>query len=246
MTNLSLSVGRPKTRGLVLAGDPTVQLLPPAIRDRAKNRQFRQLMVLLVVLAVAIVAGGVAFGLFRSVSAQDALDAANAETQRLLAEQQQYAEDAAVSDVVDATRQAQELVTTSEVNYFLFVMELGARMEDFGTIETVSLAAPPAWGQALGAPAMLRETPQVAVTFTIVTKRFVTVADAVARFGTMTGYLDSGISGSTWEAGEGVYRTEITIGLSDEVYLGRFAADDEAAAEDEAVSEDPATEGAAQ
>ena len=72
---------------LTLAGEPSVQLLPPMVRDRAKVRESRRVMILLMILAVVVVAGGVTFAFSRSVASQIALAEAQAKTDALLAEQ---------------------------------------------------------------------------------------------------------------------------------------------------------------
>lgn len=231
----SISIGKPraaKVKGPVLSGDPTVQLLPPAVRDRVKNAEFRRLMVLLVVLAVAAVAGGVAYGLYRSIQAQDALAAANAETARILAEQETYRADAAVADVVEATHQAQQMVTATEVDWQLLYGELEDRLGSRAEVNAFILDTAVPWSSARTSPGQLRAVPTVRAALVVWSPNVITVAELTDRFSTIPGFLEVYFNASMWEEEEGVFQTTVEVAFDASWYIGRYAPAEEAPTEE--------------
>lgn len=231
----SIAIGKPraaKVKGPVLSGDPTVQLLPPAVRDRVTNAEFRRLMVLLVVLAVVAVAGGVAYGLFRSIQAQDALAAANAETARILAEQETYRADAAVADVVESTHQAQQLVTATEVDWQLLYGELEDRLGSRAEINSFILTTPAPWTAAPTSPGQLRAVPVVRAALVIWSPDVISVAELTDRLATVPGFIEVYFDASVWQNGEESYQTTVEVALDASWYIGRYAPPEETPAQE--------------
>ena len=103
--------------GLTLGGEPRAQLLPASVKLREKARNTRQLMVMLVVLAI-VVAGAGTFGAFwLAQQAETQLAAEQARTLDLLAQQAEYAEGANVAAQVEATENAQRMITANEIDW---------------------------------------------------------------------------------------------------------------------------------
>jgi len=241
----STALARPKgAKGLVLSGDPIVQLLPPAVRDRTKNREFRRIMVLLIVLSVALVAAGVAFGLFRTIQAQVALDAANAETARLLAEQEIYRADAAVADVVENTHAAQSLVSTTEVDWRALYQEIDDRIGSRGNIMNVSFRSDLPWQPASLSPGPFHAVPSVSVAVTVQSPSVLTLAEISDRLATIPGLLEVSFASTSRAGVDGDFVTVVDLTFDEQLYIGRYTpAEEEAPA---ATPTDESTEEATQ
>jgi len=218
----------PRAKAPPLAGDPTVQLLPPSIRDRAKNREFRRLMVMLIILAVVVVAGGVAYGLYRSVQAQVSLTAAYAETARLMAEQETYRADAAVADVVAATEEAQQIVTTTEVDWQQLLDDIDGSLSSKTDVTAVAVTTPLPWSSAPVSPGLLRPVPTVVASITVTGPKVANIADLTARLSELPGFVEAYFdSASATDTG---FATTMIVAFDQTRFLGRYAPVDQAPA----------------
>ncbi len=218
----------PRAKALPLAGDPTVQLLPPAIRDRAKNREFRRLMVMLIILAVVVVAGGVAYGLYRSVQSQVSLTAAYAETARLMAEQETYRADAAVADVVAATEEAQQIVTTTEVDWQQLLADIDGSLSSKTDVTGVTFTTPLPWATAPVSPGLLRPVPTVVASITVTGPKVANIADLTARLSALPGFVEAYFDSAA--ATDTGYATTMIVAFDQTRFLGRYAPADQAPA----------------
>lgn len=119
---------RPAVRsGVVVPGAPLapqVNLLPPEIRASRSLRTVKRLLALALVAVLALAGLGYAFAAMQASSARSEAEAEQAETRRLLAEQQQYAEVPQVLGALDSAEQARLLGTSTEVLWKPYLDEL--------------------------------------------------------------------------------------------------------------------------
>ncbi len=101
-----------------------IDLLPTEVRERAATRTTRSVMLLLVLLAVVVVAGGFALAFLRSLDAQSALAAAQAQTSALQAQQQQFAGLRGLQQRVALGDAAEQVATATAVDWEQIVGEL--------------------------------------------------------------------------------------------------------------------------
>ncbi len=220
------------SKKLTLAGDPSVQLLPPMVRERAKVRESRRMMILLMILALVVVAGGVTFAFTRSVAAQAGLAEAQARTDALLAEQATYAEAASVADLVEATKSAQLLLTATEADWASIYSEISRRLASSTSIDSGVVSAPAPWeGIATTTSGVNTADGMISVSIVVQSKKVITAAEISAKLATMTGYASSWITGTTFDE---VYLTNIVITLDADALTHRFA---DATAEADAADE---------
>lgn len=238
--------------GLVLGAEPRVQLLPPIVRQRAKIRETRRLLVLLIVLAVAIVAGGVTFGVYQSARAQLELAAIQVQTETILAEQTQYAEGARVAGLVRVTEDAQLLVTAGEVDWVQLVGEIRAYLPAGAGFDSVELVAPAPWEPALVPEDPLRASRIATVRITVSSSSYDLAALFAAAVTDHPAVADVRITSSTLDAGR--YLTVVSLTLDTEALSTRFSEDPDAEDADSEAESTPsptptptptATEGAA-
>lgn len=231
------------TKNLTLAGDPRVQLLPPMVRERAKVRESRRIMILLMILAVVVVAGGVTFAFTRSVASQIALAEAQAKTDALLAEQLTYAEAASVADLVEATESAQLLVTATETDWASIYSEISRRLASASSIDSGVVMAPAPWeGLAATTTDIDNVDGLISISLAVQSKKIITAAEIADRLHTMTGYASSWITSTAYEESDQVYYTSIRVTLGADALTHRFAAAADGESTDADVTDETAVE----
>lgn len=141
---------------------PQVNLLPPEVKASRSLQTTKRVLLLAVVGAVALAAVGFVIAQMQLSAAESDLAREQTETQRLLAEQAQYAEVPQVLGRLDRARTAQELGTASEVIWAPYMRDLMATAPDgvaFGTISVIGatpMQPAPAPGHPLEEPSQYR------------------------------------------------------------------------------------------
>lgn len=118
------AVAAPHLAGSGLAALPRINLLPPEIGERRRFRRIQYGLGAGVLAAVGVVAAGFVLASGAASSAQSRLDAANAESTQLQAEQAKYA---SVTAVYEQAAAAQAMLTEAmgqEVRYSRLLSDL--------------------------------------------------------------------------------------------------------------------------
>ena len=216
------------TKDVFVAGEPRVQLLPPSVRLREKNRETRRLLVLLIVLALAVVGGGMTWGYARSFQAAIALSEAQDRTAELLAQQAEYADAARMAGLVAVTEEAQRMLTAGEVDWAAVMADLKSYAPAEAQFTGATLTAPAPWEPDLVPEGPLRAQRVATVELMISSASYANAAAFVAAVRLNPVVADVTIKSSTSE-GAG-YITTVSLTLNSTVLKSRF--DD---------SDDPAT-----
>jgi len=211
----------PELEGLVIGGDPRVDLLPPEVRSARRNARTRRGFTwgVLAVLLVVVMAVAGAFGL--NVMAQAQMLAAQARTNDLLAQQQKYVQVRNVQNQVDIAAAAQQVGASTEVDWESFITAIGT-VEPAGlkmTSTTVDSASPIAVYQQSTDPL---QGPRIA-TVTVVTASagFPDISAWVTSIQKIKGVADVS-AGAVNRDETGVYTSTVVIHLSDEWFTKRF------------------------
>jgi hypothetical protein len=221
-------------RDLVLGGEPRVQLLPATVKQQEKNRETRQLLMLLVALAVTVVVAGIAFSWFRTLAAEVQLEAAHQRTADLLTEQAEYAEALSVSDFIAASREAQRVATSNEIDWLSLEAEIETFLPAGATVDGVDFQAPAPWEPTLVPEGPLRSERIAVAKITVRSDSYQAAAQFVAGLPKLIGFSDVVITGSAFQNGK--YETNVTITLDADARAERFVEDEEEAAEGDAAS----------
>ncbi|MGW6130586.1 PilN domain-containing protein [Cellulomonas sp. NPDC055163] len=215
----------------IAPGMPQVDLTPPEVWSARALRRLQKRLVLGVGSVVVLVVLAVVAASVHAASAQSALTDAQAETTRLLTEQQKYAEVPVVLDRVDALTRAQktgmstEILWTPYLSAILSVLPEGVQLSSITTSVATPMAAP-------GMSTNPLHTPENVGTVTFV-GRSTTVPNAagwIDGLETLPGFQDAWVSSvETKEDDEvGVYYEVLsTVQLNVDIFADRFAADTE-------------------
>lgn len=210
-----------KTSGLVLSGEPRAQLLPPSVREHEKSRAARRMMGLVLVLAVVLAGGGVAWAFLTQAAAQSALAESEQRTNALLAEQATYAEAARLANLVASTEQAQRTVTSSEVSWASLWNELATYVPEGTQIVGIDFLTSTPWEGQLATEGPLRVPRVATVALSFRSESYGAVAPFVERVPALYGFADVSMDSATFE--DGAYTTVVTLALDTEALSGRFA-----------------------
>ena len=208
--------------GLTLGGEPRVQLLPASVKLREKARNTRQLMVLLVILAI-VVAGAGTFGAYwLAQQAETELAAEQARTLDLLAEQGKYSEGATVAAQVSATEAAQLAVTANEIDWLELTTEV-LGLVSCDCTPFVSFAGPAPFEPALIPEGPLRPARLATMTVELKGSEFISSAAFATAVRAMPEVADVVITKTVSEDGE--YRTTIVLTFDSDALAQRFGVD---------------------
>lgn len=128
--------------GVMVPGAPSVpqvNLLPPEIRGSRSLARLKRLLLLVLLLVVVLAGMGYVWSTWQVSAAQDALAEQEAETQRLLAAQKEYAEVPQVLGALDATKEARTLGTTTEVMWAPYLTALVATAPEGIAFESIQM-----------------------------------------------------------------------------------------------------------
>lgn len=219
-----------------LSGEPTVQLLPSSIRERAVGRSRLRTAALIVILGIVVAAALFALATLRLGQAQQSLLEANNRTTELLAEQARYADAVKIADMVAQVEELQLGATATEIDWAALMRELFAKLPDGAEIASIDAVGTVPWAAVPTDPAS-PEVPQLAtVTFMVSS---VTIQDATAFSRSLTdleGFAHVRLE-TIGVGTDGEVSSKLTLVMTTGAESGRFVVDDGTAAEPEAGTE---------
>ena len=126
---------------LIIGGIPRADLLPPEIKNEAKTRGQRRLIVGVVILVVAVVTAGYVGASFLAITASDQMVAANNRTNEILAEQSKYVAIRQFSDQVEIAEAARSVGVSTEIDWGTYLPEVTSRLSADATIDNFSVVS---------------------------------------------------------------------------------------------------------
>lgn len=209
--------------GLVLGGEPRVFLLPPEAALREKARGMRRLSILLLILVIVAVGVGYGWAFYRNSSAQDALAAAQAQTQSLVGQRQKYAKATTVASLVSGVAESKKLGASTEVLWADLMDAVRSSLPEGVLIESATMKARAPWEPELMPAGPLRQ-PRVATLNIVITSPTILDATAIVRsLVNVPGFADATPDSVT--EGAGTYSTTVTLNVSEKALSNRFAKD---------------------
>lgn len=208
---------------------PQVNLLPPeyGARRALAALKRRLLFALVVVLAVAVVAYGVAFTSLTAARAEQAR--AEEETTSLLQQQQQYAEVPQVLGQLARAEDARTLGMSTEILWAPYLRAVGAVMPEGVLLSQFAMTgATPMLAPAPPSNPLQDETVS-ALAFEAISDQLVDTADWVDALNAMPGFHDAWVSTAKADEynGQPVYRYTSTVRVTADAYADRFGAEEE-------------------
>ena len=225
---------------IALSGDPSVQLLPPSVRDRAITRSRIRTGVLFIVLGMIIAIGLVAYGTLRAAQSQQALADANARTAEIIAQQAQYADAVALDKLIGQAEQLQIAATEYEVDWGPLFKKLISMLPAGAEILSIDASSVEPW-KAPPTSDDCEDAPEGAIGGLSLSIATTTIQDATNYSRALAKVEGIGVSaiGGTAVGVDGRVVTSLGVVLTLDAVSGRFAVEEEG---DPAESDDPAAE----
>ena len=220
---------------LVLGAQPGIDLTPPEVKARRQGTGLRRALVMALVGAIVIVAVGYGAAFVRATAAAASLDAARAESQRLLEAQQEFSEVIKIESRTKAITTTRELVSAPEVVWKGFIDKLVSIFPADAVLTSVIASGRLASDPELVPVGALRKPLVASVTVAISTPSIPDAAAWMRRIAALPGYADHAPASVTFA--DGRYTTTVTVSLSADALAARFSDDADEAA-DEPTTED--------
>lgn len=215
-----MSARSKKAGDLVLGGEPRVNLLPPEVHAQVKQRATRRMLGLLVVLAVAAVAGGYVAVQLRAVVASAELVAAQQRTQDLLSEQAKYAEATKTSGMVKVALDARTLALSNEVLWSDLIDHIRGVLPADATLDSAKMTAHLPWEAEMATQGPLRAPRVATVEFVVKSASLLDTPSVVRALASIPGFADA--TPDRVDRNDTTFNTTITLNLNVGVVYDRF------------------------
>jgi len=212
---------------LVIGGSPRADLLPPEIKADVKAASQRRGLFAIVVGAVVVVIAGYALASVYAAGTQSSLDSANVRTADLLTEQGKYVIARQLSDQVEISKQARIESVSTEIDWQKYLNELEKVTSDELGITgiTVDSATPLTPFAEPTGPLEQMRVAQIGIV--AMATNVPDVAKAVEAISKLPGFVDATVL--EVKGKPGAYAVAITVHVNEELYLHRFAEEEETA-----------------
>ncbi|MCV2394580.1 fimbrial assembly protein [Actinotalea sp. M2MS4P-6] len=226
--------------GLGAPAHPQVNLLPPDVYSRRGVRRVKVLMGLSLIGVVLLILAGFGFAFLDLGKAESELAAQQAEVERLMAEQAQYAEVPLVKGEIARAEQGRQIATASEVSWFDYFEAIRAVKPEGWAITSISTQMPTANDASLVNPDPLSPAGAGGITFVAEATQIPVIADWVAAAGSITGFDDPRVTAAQIADKDGTafYQVTVTVVVDEDAFANRFAPEPEADAAAEAAAEE--------
>ena len=211
-------------RALILSGEPRVQLLPPWLAEREKRRQARSLAGLVTVLAIVIAGAATGAAYMASLSAEDALKDAQAETATIQAQQLQYVDGAiAAGDVADL-EEAITVVGATDILWEEVLAHVGYALPPEAVVDGFAILGRTPWEARRGGAGPLRGSTEASIDLVIASPQFIqAVSLEQALKSSVPAYADSYVYATEWKESRGAYETKVQLTVNVGVLSQRYA-----------------------
>jgi len=214
--------GAPK---LALGASPRANLLPPEIKMEAVLRGQRRLLATIFVAVLVVVGAAYALVSFVAQGAQSALDAANARTSTIVAEQSEYIEVRQLGNQVVAAEEARLAATATEVDWSSYLplvrqtIPVGSSITGLNVV-SASPAVP------LAAPSSpLETTRMVEIAISVSMQTLPDISQWLDTVASLPGYVDA-VPGGIASA-DGGFTVTLTVHVDESAKYNRFMPESE-------------------
>lgn len=210
---------RKTTTELIIGGIPRVDLLPPEVRARERDRTAGGWAILAIVAAVGVVASGYAFSSVLGLAAQAHLGTVSSRTAELLVEQNKYIEVQQIRGQIELTGAAQRVGAASMTDWSRVVGEVSAALPgsvlsfrgDVATpLEGFPQTTVPLQGARIGALQVIVRT----VTLPDLSNWVEALADL--------DFVVDSVAGTVSIQEDGSYLTDVVIHIDEDAIANRF------------------------
>jgi hypothetical protein len=217
-------IGVKKTESLSIGGEPRVDLLPPEVRAERNAGALRRRLGFGVIVLIALAVGGSGVAGIQAIQAQVSLIAEQARTASLLVQQKKYIQVRSVQDEVGLIQAAQQVGTSTEIDWKKYLSEVQATLPANVTLDTVKIDSASPLTEYTQATAPLQGSRVATLSFTAKSPTLPEVPAWLDALSALPGFTDASPGSVTRDDATGVYTVDITMHINQAAYTNRFAA----------------------
>ncbi len=211
-----------KGSSLVIGGESKVDLLPQELRVKRKAAVVRRRLGFLVFLVALLVSGSVLLVRAQASQAKVNLFIEQANTQSLLLQQRKYGQVQQIQKDVDTVQAAQQVGTSTEINWKNYLIAVQATLPSNVTLDSVNIDSATPFTSYAQASAPLQGERIATLSFTALSSTLPKVPQWLIALATLPGYADAN-PGSVTRTATGSYSVNITMHINQAAFTNRFA-----------------------
>lgn len=207
---------------LVIGGESRVDLLPQEIRTLRKGKVLRRRLGFLVILVAVIVAGASVLVRAQAVQAKLDLSIEQGNAQSILLQQRKYGEVQKIQKEADTIQAAQQVGTSTEINWKNYLISVQATLPPNVTLDSVNIDSATPFASYAQPSAPLQGERIATLSFTAISSTLPQVPQWLIALATLPGYADAN-PGSVNRTETGSYSVNITMHINQAAFTNRFA-----------------------
>lgn len=211
-----------KNATVVVGGESKVDLLPQELKDKRKGKVLHRRLGFLVVLVAVLVTGASALVRAQAVQAKVDLSIEQSNAQSILLQQRKYGEVQRIQKEADTIQAAQQVGTSTEINWKNYLISVQATLPPNVTLDSVSIDSATPFASYAQASAPLQGERIATLSFTAISSTLPQVPQWLTALATLPGYSDAN-PGSVNRTETGTYSVNITMHINQAAFTNRFA-----------------------
>jgi hypothetical protein len=212
-----------RAANLVVGGESRVDLLPQELRVKRKGKVLRRRLGFLVILVAVVLVGASALVRAQAIQAKSDLSIAQANTQSILLQQRKYGEVSKIQKQVGTIQAAQQVGTSTEINWKDYLISVQATLPPNVTLDSVNIDSATPFASYAQASAPLQGERIATLSFTAISSTLPQVPQWLIALATLPGYADAN-PGSVTRTETGSYSVNITMHINQAAFTDRFSA----------------------
>jgi hypothetical protein len=212
-----------KAETLLIGGEPRVDLLPPEVRAQRSAKAVHRRLGFGVILALILMVGGTGLASVQALQARADLSVAQVRTQSLLLQQQKYVEVRKVQSEVNTINAAQQVGTSTEIDWRKYLNAVQATLPASVTIDTVTIDSATPLTPYAQSTLPLQGARVATLSFTAKSTTLPQVPAWLDALTTLPGFADAS-PGLVTRSDAGAYSVSITMHINQAAFANRFAA----------------------
>jgi hypothetical protein len=208
---------------LEIGGEARADLLPPELRLQRKAIRTRHRLWASTVVLVVLMLFGTGIAALLAFQGQQSLAAEQQRTSALLAQQKKYSQVRVVQDDIGFLQAAQEVGTSTEIDWQGYLNQVQATLPANVTLTSVTIAAGSPLASFAQSSVPLQGSRVATLSFIATSPSLPEVPAWLDSLTALPGYTDAS-PGNVARADTGIYTVNITMHISEAAFTKRFAA----------------------
>ncbi len=206
---------------LIFGAEPRVDLIPNEVRQSRRAKVSRRRLGFLVFLIAVLVMGETTLVRAQALQAQRQLAIAATYSKVLQLQESKYGEVQKIQGEVDAIKAAQEVGTSTEIDWRAYLISVQATLPDYVTLDSINIDSATPFAPFTQATAPLQGSRIATLSFTAKSPTLPKVPAWLNALTSLTGYSDAS-PGSVTRNDSGSYLVNITMHINEAAFTHRF------------------------